>query len=265
MSTTDEAAVERERHSPFRPILGSRAHEEVVDQITFAIRAGIYRPGDRLPRIEDLAKSMKVSKPTISEALRVLSGGGVVDVQRGATGGVVVASDNVPITMIRLAAGGRAAALSDLVEARRPIEIELAILASQRATAEDLDTLREAVKGLEEATDDPSASGSRLLQWDSLFHYGMGRAARSELLFYHQHQIFEQLAIWRLDFYQHPDSHTDIVEHARLHRETLEAIASADPDRIREVMHRHLSGLERVARDLYSNGTDEQRDGSHPT
>lgn len=234
----------RER-PPFRPIRGSRAHEEVVDQIAFAIRAGIYKPGDRLPRIEDLARAMKVSKPTISEALRVLNG--VVDVQRGATGGVMVASDNVPITMMRLASGGRAAALIDLVEARRPVESELALLASRRATPEDLSSLLEAVEGLEEAAADPSSSGARLLHWDSLFHYGMGRTARSELLFYHQHQIFEQLSNWRLDFYMDSVSRPEIVAHARLHRETLEAIENRDDAAIREVMDRHLAGLELIA------------------
>lgn len=245
---TEECAmsvIDPREPSPFRPIRGSRAHEEVVDQIAFAIRAGIYKPGDRLPRIEDLARAMKVSKPTISEALRVLNG--VVDVQRGATGGVIVASDNVPITMMRLASGGRAAAFVDLVEARRPIETELAMLASRRATPDDLATLLEAVEGLEQAAADSSSSGSRLLHWDSLFHYGMGRSARSELLFYHQHQIFEQLGNWRLDFYMDSASRPDIVAHARLHRATLEAIEQQDEAAIRDVMDRHLAGLERIA------------------
>jgi len=247
------SVVDPGESAPFRPIRGSRAHEEVVDQIAFAIRAGIYRPGDRLPRIEDLARAMKVSKPTISEALRVLNG--VVDVQRGATGGVIVASDNVPITMMRLASGGRAAALVDLVEARRPIESELAMLASRRATPEDLAALLEAVEGLEQAASDPSSSGADLLHWDSLFHYGMGRTARSELLFYHQHQIFEQLGNWRLEFYMDSASRPEIIAHARLHRATLEAIEQGEDTAIREVMDRHLAGLERIA----------GRDYLHPT
>lgn len=250
MTWDDDRGDLRGSNSPFRPIRGSRAHEEVVDQITFAIRAGIYLPGDRLPRIEDLARLLKVSKPTISEALRVLSGGGVVEVQRGATGGIVVASNDVPITMMRLAAGGRAAALSDLVEARRPIELELAILASRRATEADLQVLEDAVEGLETEVSGGASDGMRLLHYDSLFHYGIGRAARSELLFYQQHKIFEELAIWRLDFYERPGSEAEIRRHASIHRDTLAAITAGDEEAIRAVMDRHLSGLERLAQGL---------------
>lgn len=226
----------------FRPIFGARAHEEVVDQITFAIRAGIFRPGDRLPRIEDLARQMGVSKPTISEALRVLSGGGVVEVQRGATGGVVVRSHDVPVTLMRMAAGGRAAALSHLVEARRPVEMELAMLAAKRATPEDIETLKAAVEGLRELQLE-NGDGDGLMRYDAQFHYGMGRAARSEVLWYQQHQILEQLALLRLDYYKQADPEAALA----VHGETLAAIASRDLDQVEDVMDRHLAGLERLA------------------
>ena len=82
-----------------------RMHERVVDQITFAIRSGAYRLGDRLPSVEQMAHEMQVSKPTVGEAIRVLSEFGVVKSRRGVHGGVTVVSDNIPTTLLLLDEG----------------------------------------------------------------------------------------------------------------------------------------------------------------
>ena len=238
----------------FHRVSDARVHEGVVDQITFAIRAGIYKPGDRLPSIENLAQTMGVSKPTIGEAIKVLATSGVLEARRGATGGVHVISDNVPVTLLRMGAGWREAALMELVEARRPIETQIALLAGVRATDEDFATMRAAVAEL--ARNRPESGRPRWRQADHLFHYAMGRAARSELLAYYQHQILERLAILLDRYYQDeedPDLNLD------MHRETLAAIESRDPDRIREVMDRHLRNLEELAEkwELTAGGDSE--------
>lgn len=56
----------------FHPITNARAHEDVVEQITFSILSGAYSADDRLPSVEQLAQAMNVSKPVIGEALKVL-------------------------------------------------------------------------------------------------------------------------------------------------------------------------------------------------
>jgi GntR family transcriptional regulator, transcriptional repressor for pyruvate dehydrogenase complex len=80
-----------EPRARFHPVTNPRAHEEVIDQITRAIRAGYFAPGDSLPYLEELAQSMRVSKPTVGAALKVLSKAAVIETRRGSTGGVIVA------------------------------------------------------------------------------------------------------------------------------------------------------------------------------
>src|ERR687883_1545199 len=126
-----------EHRDVFRPIVGARAHEEVVDQITFGIRSGAFRVGEKLPSIEALAAQLGVSKPTVGEALRVLAQEGLVETRRGVNGGVTVLSDSVPRTLIRIAAGNREAGLRELLEARRAVEMEIARLAALRASEGD--------------------------------------------------------------------------------------------------------------------------------
>lgn len=212
----------------------SRAHEEVVGQIVYAIRSGLLRAGDRLPTIEELAESTGVSKPVVGEAVRVLREHGVVSSKRGVQGGVTVTTDDVPTDLLP-ARGWRKADLTELVEARRPIETMLSLLAGERATEADLKDMRETIDMLEAAAQRPDAS---FLRFDHRFHYQVGRAARSEMLAFYQHHILSAIAVVLHEYgLYHEDR--GLVIHT--HREMLSAIEARHPDWIREAAERHFS------------------------
>ena len=215
---------------PFYEVSTARAHEEVVDQITFAIRSGLLRVGDRLPTIDTLTILTGVSKPVVTEAVKVLRDNGVLESKRGATGGVTVVSEDIPVNLIRLRAKWREAALAELIEARRPIEMELAIRAGQRATNDDLDAMRDSVERLQEAVA-VGAEPTMLRHLNHLFHYSFGRAARSELLAYYQHQILGRIAVLLHDYYAHDEDPQLVI---KTHWETLAAIESRDESEIRK-------------------------------
>jgi GntR family transcriptional repressor for pyruvate dehydrogenase complex len=233
---TEESEYAR---SHFRPILGLRAHEEVVDQLIYSIRAGLYEAGSRLPPIGELAELMGVSRPTVGDAVKVLSEHGVVRADRGAAGGVTVVSDKVPGSLSRLLWDRDAASLVELAEARRPIEMELALLAGERATELDFAAMRETIDVLEQHRHDPNRVVA--IHYDCLFHYRMGRAARSRLLAYYQHQVMQQ--IWEIlrDYYENEE---DPEVPIRTHRETLIALETRDRKRIETAMNDHLAPLE---------------------
>lgn len=66
---------------PFRPIENKRIFELVADEIREAIFSGTFKPGDRLPSERELSQQMKVGRPIIREALRVLELAGFVFVK----------------------------------------------------------------------------------------------------------------------------------------------------------------------------------------
>ncbi|MBS1868110.1 MAG: FadR family transcriptional regulator [Actinobacteria bacterium] len=236
--TNDEAGNGSAR--VFHPIRGSRPVFEVVDQLTFAIQSGAYGEGARLPTMPRLAEALGVSIPTIGEAVRLLTEAGVLEVRRGATGGISVASPYVPARLLKLSTQVRARSLRPIVEARRPVEIELAALAAQRATEADFDAM-------EAANRDLVAFRGQQPQWGiahNAFHYAMGRAARSELLAHMQHEILEEIAIL-LDNYG--DRFSDPERTLREHRETLAVLRRRDPAAAREVMSVHLGEFEELA------------------
>lgn len=223
----------------FHPISGSRAHEEVIQQLVFAIRAGLYRAGDQLPNIDELSRAMGVSKPTVGVAVKRLSADGILRARRGSLGGVRVVSDSMPVELLRSTLAGASTDIRQLLEARRPIEMALAQLVGERATDDDLRLLRESVEELERI--DRESDRARWIHYDHLFHYGMGRAARSAMLARCQHEILQHLFVTLHDYFVRGEDPETV---RRVHRETLEAFETRDTARIEEVMDRHLSLLE---------------------
>ena len=215
-------------------------HERVVDQITFAIRSGAYAVGERLPSVEQMARSMDVSKPTVGEAIRVLSSRGVVRSRRGVNGGVTVTDDNIPITLLQLADGRSEANLHELLEARRPVEMEIARLAAERADEADLASMEDSITKLAAHVDD---DGELRMHFDHFFHYAMGRAARSELLAYYQHQILQGITVVLHDYFTTQEDANAVVD---LHRRTLDVIRDGSVRRVDRVMNEHLEYLERA-------------------
>jgi len=80
----------------FSPIRFRRSFEEVLDQVADAIRSGDLRVGDRLPPERALATRMRVSRPTLREAVKILVDIGALEVRPGRAGGTFVRSELVP-------------------------------------------------------------------------------------------------------------------------------------------------------------------------
>jgi DNA-binding FadR family transcriptional regulator len=235
---TGDGSIAGEPIAPrmFHPVVDSRAHEQVVDQIVFGIRSGVHKVGEKLPPIGELARQFGVSKPTIGEAVKILSDHGVVVSKRGVTGGVTVVSDDVPIALLGTMPERHETDIRELLEARRAVEMEIARLASQRGTALDFEAMADSITQLEQHVDDRMR-----LHFDHLFHYAMGRAARSDLLAYYQHQILKQLVVlWPEYFFEYEDAELVID----LHRRTLTALKRGREAEVEKVMDEHMAVIE---------------------
>ncbi|HTW97225.1 MAG TPA: FCD domain-containing protein [Acidimicrobiales bacterium] len=221
----------------FRPIRGFRVFEEVVDQLTYAIRSGAYDEGDWLPTLDELSLQMQTSRPSIGEAVRLLVSAGVLETKRGMSGGIVVRNSAIPSSVLGLSRPPFPQSVQDLVEARRPVELALAQLAGQRATEDDFAAIGRTIDMLPPARGNPS----EWVRANVLFHYGVAKAARSETLAMYSHEIMEQLAILLDSF----DERFVAYEHTLwVHNETLAALRSRDPTRIATIMDDHLRELE---------------------
>ena len=67
------------------------ASEQVASAIQHHIQAQTLGPGDFLGREDDLAARFGVSRPTLREALKLLSSGNLIRASKGPGGGIFVA------------------------------------------------------------------------------------------------------------------------------------------------------------------------------
>ena len=131
---------------------------EVARVITSAIADGRLGPGDRLPPERELARMLAVSRSSLRDALKVLTGMGMVQVRRNH--GVFVArpgdarlgEERQPM----LPTADRPA--SELFEIRRVLETQACAWAAERATLDQLRTIDDAYSRFSaQATDDTLA------------------------------------------------------------------------------------------------------------
>ena len=158
--------------------LGSLRPSPLVEQATARLReqitGGHWPIGSKLPGETTLAKELGIGRSTVREALRSLSGAGLVKARQGA-GVFVIATQPVADWPTRL----RRAAVSDVYEVRMLVEVQAARLAALRRTDEDITAMRAALEGRRAAA---SASDAAFVDADIALHATVVAAARNPVL-----------------------------------------------------------------------------------
>lgn len=186
----------------FRPIKLERAADAVIAVLVDAIRGGIYRPGDLLPRERDLAAQLQVSRNVVREAIIILREAHVLSVKRGQSGGITVRSAAGLENVVAKLRGRTHDVMLQVLELRRALEPVSAVLASQRASDDELASLGKYVTRLEELLHDPG----EFTEVDVAFHVEMVRLAKNPLLFsfynaavQQNREVIDQFPVLRVD------------------------------------------------------------------
>lgn len=118
--------------------------ERAADQVISMIVDGTFQPGDKLPGEYDLAQRLNVGRSTVREAIKSLVSQNILEVRRG-NGTFVkehtgVADDPLGFRFVpdKLKLG------LDLCEIRLMIEPDIAAIAAQKATEQEMDQMQEA-------------------------------------------------------------------------------------------------------------------------
>ena len=227
----------------FDPVRTRRTFEEAVEQIADRVRLGELRAGDRLPSERDLAKLMQISRPTVREAIRVLADAGVVAVKSGAGGGIFVASEVAPASLLARESEERMDGIVVVLEARRAIEPQVAVLAGMRGGEHDFAAMAQTIARQREllAADGVLANEDRFLGLERQFHLAMARAAGNPRLARIMRALIRDLEIAR-DMAMHVPLVADWT--IDIHERTLAAVRSGDRATIEEVMDEHLGRME---------------------
>lgn len=121
---------------------------EVLQQLSDQITTGAFGRDGALPPEGSLAAAFGVSRTVIREAMRTLRAQGLVEVSQGKPPRVKPADPQATIASLTLLLRRSEGTLLHLIEARRPLESEIALLAAERAGPADFDRLQETIDRL---------------------------------------------------------------------------------------------------------------------
>ena len=221
----------------FEPIKRRKIYAEIASQIHGLIEDGRLKPGDRLPPERDLAEMFGVSRTSVRDAIRVLEMGGLVEPRHGE--GTIVREGPIDAIVSPLA-GALAASkdlTADLFDMRKMLEPPLARAAALRATAEDLDALREIMSRQAEQ----NRQGNVAIAEDTAFHYQIATAAKNQVVLRVIDVIMDLLRESRVRSLQ---GRARAERSLAGHRRIFAAIQGRDPEAAAGAMRLHIEEIE---------------------
>jgi GntR family transcriptional regulator, transcriptional repressor for pyruvate dehydrogenase complex len=209
----------------------------LVRQIAGLIRDDDLKPGDRLPSMRSLAARFSVTPPTVRQALGRLQASGVVKIRHGS--GVYVRSRQERVVLANPTHNEiEPRTLLELLDARLLIEPRLAEMTARNADGGEIAELQQI---LDKAEKYLGGDNDEMLNRTNMgFHRAIANFSGNAILAQVVESLielysFEQLAI--ISFYN------DRLGDHQEHLDILAGIRNGDVGRVRELMHRHISGV----------------------
>ncbi|HUB68956.1 MAG TPA: FCD domain-containing protein [Acidimicrobiales bacterium] len=227
---------------------GAAVTDEAINGIKEMIVSGALQPGARLPREEELAASLGLSRSSLREAVRSLSLVGILDVRQG--DGTYVTSLRPEIlldAMSFVVDFHRDDSVLEFLEVRRLLESAATAMAARRATSAQVAELRALVTAV--PADSPAEA---FVANDLEFHRRLVALCGNSVLASLLDSISgptHRARIWRGVTHQHAHERT-IEEHLSI----LDAVEHHWPEIAAARAAVHVAGVEEWLRDRLSPG-----------
>jgi DNA-binding FadR family transcriptional regulator len=219
---------------PLEAVEARRLYRQVADQLRALIDSGEYSLGSRLPTERDLAEQLKVSRPTVREALIALEVEGRVRIRVGS--GIYVAEPAALASLVSTSVVIEGP--FELLRAREFIEGAIAEQAARVATSADIERIDASLAAMATVQHPGEAS----MIHDRAFHVAVTGCLDNAVLVRVVGELFDQ----RLNpyfaklahYFENPDSWNAALAE---HRVIRDAIVARDPDAARLAMREHLA------------------------
>jgi GntR family transcriptional repressor for pyruvate dehydrogenase complex len=212
-------------------------YQDIVGQVQEMIRDGVLKPGDRLPPERDLAERLQVSRSSLREAMRALELQGLLVSRPGAGTYVSAESLNTLVSIIASSHGETRDVKADIFEVRHLLEPQIAGLAADRATGDDIERM---VGALEEQ-EQQLAGGGTGVEGDTAFHFALAQATHNWALVRVITTISDVLRQSRDQSLQTPGRPQRSLAS---HRQILETIRRRDSAGAEAAMRYHIAEVE---------------------
>ncbi len=223
---------------PIHSVAPFRLYRQVAEQIAGLIRAGEFEIGDRLPSERDLSAKLRVSRPTVREAMIALEISGLVEVRTGA--GIFVLPPPTNDGVKRLGVADAGMGPIELVDARIVLETAIAVEAAKHRTDQDL---RQIEKSIEAMRDARTTDANR--EADRTFHAAIAAATRNGVLKNLVDELWREMFSPLFERMGHltrlfPNNHqSTISDHEKIH----EALLRGSGEEAGRAMQAHLNNV----------------------
>jgi len=224
----------------FREIIPVRLYESVIEQIMNLIKNNKLKPGDKLPPERELAERLSISRGSLREAFRVLESRGIIKSKPGGGRYIREIRKNGHNNTENIILSLEKSSILELLEAREIFEVKIVKLTAQKATAEDIELIEEALNKMnkeEELKDDKKTES------DTEFHLAIARASHNF--------VFVNIIKLHLDLLRDTREKTQQVPGRRKerwheHQAILQAIKEHNAKKAGETMLKHLRNVREV-------------------
>lgn len=229
----------------FAPVrrLESKLSSRIVEQIRDLIARHRLNEGDRLPPEAELARLLRVSRPSLREALKTLAAVGLLEIRHGQ--GTFVKNVDVNRALDR----ATSAWFTDegtgryLMEMRQLLEPPAAAWAAERATPEERAALTEVVSRMRAVRPDDPDLVETLERLDTELHQRIAETTHNPLLARVMRSLMDLLSESRKRSLRIPGQGLKSVKY---HTAIARAIARKDPPGAARAMRDHLEDVFRA-------------------
>ncbi|MCL4415979.1 MAG: FadR family transcriptional regulator [Actinobacteria bacterium] len=219
--------------------------DKIIDLVGRLIAENKLKSGDILPGERQLAKSLKISRSSVREALKILGVLGVLEIKHGTRTQLQNDMSKLLINPIRFMNLLNNIDLIDLYEDRKIIEVELVKLATKNATDADIQKMKKVLDDAKKYIIDPQ----NFLHKEFEFHDVILKASGNKTLTAMMSSINNLLIDVREKVvYLFEDLNIALNYHIKI----FEAIKDRDIDKAGEMMFIHLEdAIRRIKKSGY--------------
>ena len=208
------------------------------------ICSGAIKPGDRFPAERTLAQQLGVSRNTVREALHYFEAIGLATTRHGS--GTYLQDDHETLQKVVDARQIlERYSWSEMMQARRVIEIGNVQEAARNATRDDKLRLREALKKVEKTAKNTKTDADieQHILADYQFHQEIARITHNAILL-ELHTVLKGVIFASIDIWKNVPESVNIGNPQ--HISITDAIADNDPVAAAEAMEQHMQHMERL-------------------
>lgn len=220
----------------FSPVKTRRTFEEVSQRIKGLIFEGLLRPGDKLPSENEMAKTFRVGRQSVREALRLLELTGFIYIQRGVKGGPII--ENTMLAKIGHmfvdAFKFNRISITDMTQARIEIEKSVLKLVFENIDHQDISALKANIQQAKAKL----SQGVLAFEENVEFHRLLTKASRNHVFMVVMEPLLTILSDFRSRLANVGIDRSKSVTQA--HEDMLNAIIAKDHERAEALLVEHL-------------------------